>query len=148
MNAPVTKLPKMKAKVGDVIEVPIKTTGMKNISAITLSFIYDKTYLQYIKTNLADELTAKDAGLANAFQVPGVGNENKFYWRMVFSQIKSITQNANESLCIITFKCLKAGTVKLEWQMDDPGINEYADATATVLPETEKTFVNGYIKIS
>lgn len=148
MNAPVTKLPKLKAKVGDIIEVPVNATGVKNISAITLSFFYDKTYLQHISTHFADEYTAKDAGMSNAFQMPGAGNENFFLWRFVFSQIKPVTQKANESICIIRFKCLKKGTVNLTWQMDDPGICEYADATATVLPENEDTFQNGYIKIS
>lgn len=147
MDAPVTRLPKLKVKVGDVIQVPIKKdTAMKNISAISLSFMYDKNLLSYVKTSLADELSIKDAGFTNAFQMPGEGNEDTFLWRLAWSQLQPISQMAHESLCIIEFICLKEGTTVLEWQWEN-GNCEYADVTATPLTQTESTYVDGYVKI-
>jgi len=148
MNAPVTRVPKLRKKVGDVIQVPIKTDGgLKNISAISLSLMYDKNLLGYVKTALSDELSIRGSAFTNAFQMPGEGNEDTFLWRLAWSQIQPISQLAHESICIIEFTCLKEGTTVLEWQWEN-GNCEYADSTATPLIQTESNYIDGYVKIS
>lgn len=148
MNAPKTRVPKLRQKLGDIIEIPVKTdSGMKNISAITLSIMYNKNILRYIKTVLADELSVEGSGFSNAFQMQGEGNEDTFIWRLAWSQIEPISQIAHESLCIIQFECINKGTTLLEWQWED-GYCEYADAKAVPLTQTEDTYVDGYVKVS
>jgi len=146
MNAPKTRAPKIKATLGETIQIPIKTDNLKNISAISLSLKYDKRLLNYVKTTLADELTAKDAGYTNAFQMPGGGNEDFFLWRLAWSQLDPISQLDHESVCIIEFECIEQGTTVFEWDIKN-GNCEYA-LDGIPLKQTEGTYVNGYVKIT
>ena len=148
MNAPITRAPKIKATLGEMIQIPIKTDKLKDVSAISLSLKYNKTFLSYIKTTLSDELTAKDAGYTNVFQMPGDGNENIFLWRLAWSQLEPITQLAHETVCIIEFNCLETGTTVLEWQTEN-GNCEYAGGIpSTPLEQTDDTYIDGYVKIN
>lgn len=138
--APVTKLPKIDAKVGDIIECPITTTGMNDISAITLHLKFDNKILKYVKTVLSDELAVEGRALYNCVDMKDYG-----MWILAWSQLKPISQKEDESLVILQFECVGKGTSDLIWMLEQNEYCEYADKNAQVLPETDFTYVNGYV---
>jgi len=143
-KAPQTRLPKLNARLGERIEVRIKTSGMKNISAITLMFRFDPTILKHVKTVMADDLVVEGTGFHNIVPL----TPNLAEWRFAWSQIEPMGQVPNESLATLQFDCIKTGTSQLTWSLDDTDKCEYADVNAEKQEESADTYINGYVYVT
>lgn len=164
MNAPITKIGSPTCNVGDIVAVPITTSGYQDVIALTLSVRYNKNFLQYIDTVVADEFKVggpfNDGILINDYQLAGNADFRCIAAAWYKIGGKGIAQVPDETVMYHRFKALTPASANLvfvdktiknpqtvcEWgavEADENGniINLYA------MPEPTGTYVGGTITI-